>query len=160
MWMVFKRVRNAWKSKSIEVRYPRLSSGEDSPEIIICCYRDASTVSLVRCNFKSSVTWYLVRVVQVLVTWSIYGTFEFLLQYIGIKFCATLISRVFMQNRFLIQRLNFGWLVGILITFFSIFRQQLGTTKKGIGPTYASKASRHGIRISDLIGDFDRFSEK
>ncbi|XP_055333241.1 adenylosuccinate synthetase-like [Paramacrobiotus metropolitanus] len=39
-------------------------------------------------------------------------------------------------------------------------KQQLGTTKKGIGPTYASKASRHGIRISDLIGDFDRFSEK
>ena len=39
-------------------------------------------------------------------------------------------------------------------------RQQLGTTKKGIGPTYASKASRHGIRISDLIGDYDRFSEK
>ncbi|OQV20056.1 Adenylosuccinate synthetase [Hypsibius exemplaris] len=39
-------------------------------------------------------------------------------------------------------------------------KQQLGTTKKGIGPTYASKASRHGIRISDLIGDYDRFSEK
>ncbi|GAV07988.1 hypothetical protein RvY_17755 [Ramazzottius varieornatus] len=39
-------------------------------------------------------------------------------------------------------------------------KQQLGTTKKGIGPTYASKASRHGVRISDLIGDFDRFSEK
>jgi len=32
----------------------------------------------------------------------------------------------------------------------------LGTTKKGIGPTYASKATRSGIRMSDLVhGDFD-----
>lgn len=37
---------------------------------------------------------------------------------------------------------------------------QLGTTKKGIGPTYASKATRNGIRISDLLGDFDKFSER
>ena len=26
----------------------------------------------------------------------------------------------------------------------------LGTTKKGIGPTYASKANRYGLRIGDL----------
>ena len=33
----------------------------------------------------------------------------------------------------------------------------LGTTKKGIGPTYASKATRSGIRISDLANeDFDK----
>ena len=32
----------------------------------------------------------------------------------------------------------------------------LGTTKKGIGPTYASKATRSGIRMADLVqGDFD-----
>jgi len=32
----------------------------------------------------------------------------------------------------------------------------LGTTKKGIGPTYASKATRSGIRMSDLVHeDFD-----
>ena len=37
---------------------------------------------------------------------------------------------------------------------------QLGTTKKGIGPTYASKATRNGIRVSDLLGDFDKFSER
>merc|ERR1712241_548044 len=37
---------------------------------------------------------------------------------------------------------------------------KLGTTKKGIGPTYSSKATRNGIRISDLIGDFDKFAEK
>ncbi|XP_014204064.1 adenylosuccinate synthetase [Copidosoma floridanum] len=36
----------------------------------------------------------------------------------------------------------------------------LGTTKKGIGPAYASKAARTGIRIGDLVGDFDKFSEK
>ncbi|XP_011500964.1 PREDICTED: adenylosuccinate synthetase [Ceratosolen solmsi marchali] len=38
--------------------------------------------------------------------------------------------------------------------------QSLGTTKKGIGPTYASKAARIGIRIGDLVGDYDKFSEK
>jgi adenylosuccinate synthase len=38
--------------------------------------------------------------------------------------------------------------------------KSLGTTKKGIGPTYSSKASRNGIRISDLLGDFNLFSEK
>ena len=37
---------------------------------------------------------------------------------------------------------------------------KLGTTKKGIGPTYSSKATRNGIRISDLIGDFEKFAEK
>jgi len=37
---------------------------------------------------------------------------------------------------------------------------KLGTTKKGIGPTYSSKATRNGIRISDLVGDFDKFAEK
>ncbi len=39
-------------------------------------------------------------------------------------------------------------------------KAQLGTTKKGIGPTYASKATRNGIRISDLLGDFDKFTER
>ncbi|XP_064621247.1 adenylosuccinate synthetase-like [Lineus longissimus] len=36
----------------------------------------------------------------------------------------------------------------------------IGTTKKGIGPTYSSKAMRNGIRVADLLGDFDAFTEK
>lgn len=36
----------------------------------------------------------------------------------------------------------------------------LGTTKKGIGPTYSSKATRNGLRMIDLIGDFSTFTEK
>uniref|UniRef100_A0A8C2FUD6 Adenylosuccinate synthetase n=1 Tax=Cyprinus carpio TaxID=7962 RepID=A0A8C2FUD6_CYPCA len=32
--------------------------------------------------------------------------------------------------------------------------QNIGTTKKGIGPTYACKASRTGLRICDLMADF------
>lgn len=37
----------------------------------------------------------------------------------------------------------------------------LGTTKKGIGPTYASKATRNGIRVCDLINDdFTVFEKK
>ncbi|XP_011160549.1 adenylosuccinate synthetase isoform X2 [Solenopsis invicta] len=39
-------------------------------------------------------------------------------------------------------------------------KQSLGTTKKGIGPTYADKAARIGLRIGDLLGDFDKFSQK
>lgn len=38
--------------------------------------------------------------------------------------------------------------------------KSIGTTKKGIGPTYASKATRAGIRFGDLMGDFDAFAEK
>lgn len=38
--------------------------------------------------------------------------------------------------------------------------KSLGTTKKGIGPCYSSKATRNGIRVSDLLGDFNTFSEK
>uniref|UniRef100_A0A0B7BHY9 Adenylosuccinate synthetase n=1 Tax=Arion vulgaris TaxID=1028688 RepID=A0A0B7BHY9_9EUPU len=38
--------------------------------------------------------------------------------------------------------------------------KSIGTTKKGIGPTYSSKATRNGLRISDLVGDFSKFSEK
>ncbi|CAF3833484.1 unnamed protein product [Rotaria magnacalcarata] len=38
--------------------------------------------------------------------------------------------------------------------------RSLGTTKKGIGPTYSSKATRNGIRMIDLLGDFSIFAEK
>lgn len=38
--------------------------------------------------------------------------------------------------------------------------KSLGTTKKGIGPAYASKAARTGIRVGDLVGDYEKFSEK
>lgn len=38
--------------------------------------------------------------------------------------------------------------------------KSLGTTKKGIGPAYSSKATRNGIRVADLLGDFNGFSEK
>ncbi|XP_036398421.1 adenylosuccinate synthetase isozyme 1 B-like isoform X2 [Megalops cyprinoides] len=34
----------------------------------------------------------------------------------------------------------------------------IGTTKKGIGPTYSSKVSRTGLRICDLLADFKDFS--
>ncbi|MFH4977600.1 hypothetical protein AB6A40_004309 [Gnathostoma spinigerum] len=37
---------------------------------------------------------------------------------------------------------------------------KLGTTKRGIGPTYSSKCFRNGIRVCDLLGDFDEFSRK
>lgn len=35
-------------------------------------------------------------------------------------------------------------------------KQNLGTTKKGIGPTYAAKIQRYGLRIGDLLdwGEF------
>jgi len=36
----------------------------------------------------------------------------------------------------------------------------IGTTKKGIGPTYSCKAARNGIRVADLITDFSTFTEK
>jgi adenylosuccinate synthase len=37
-------------------------------------------------------------------------------------------------------------------------KKSLGTTKKGIGPAYASKASRSNLRMCDLLGDFEDFS--
>nr|XP_039259104.1 adenylosuccinate synthetase-like [Styela clava] len=38
--------------------------------------------------------------------------------------------------------------------------KKLGTTKKGIGPTYSTKAARHGIRIGELMGNREYFAEK
>ncbi|CAI5654574.1 unnamed protein product [Oreochromis niloticus] len=38
--------------------------------------------------------------------------------------------------------------------------QNLGTTKKGIGPVYSAKAARSGLRICDLLADFTQFSER
>lgn len=38
--------------------------------------------------------------------------------------------------------------------------KSIGTTKKGIGPAYTSKASRTGLRICDLLADFKEFSAK
>lgn len=37
---------------------------------------------------------------------------------------------------------------------------KLGTTKKGIGPTYASKMNRTGVRLADLMDNFDDFANK
>jgi len=39
-------------------------------------------------------------------------------------------------------------------------QKSLGTTKKGIGPTYSTKANRIGIRMADLMSDFSLFEEK
>lgn len=38
--------------------------------------------------------------------------------------------------------------------------KSLGTTKKGIGPTYACKASRTGLRMADLVSDFAVFEQR
>ncbi|XP_069063416.1 adenylosuccinate synthetase isozyme 1 [Pleurodeles waltl] len=38
--------------------------------------------------------------------------------------------------------------------------KNIGTTKKGIGPTYSSKASRTGLRVCDLLADFKEFSQR
>uniref|UniRef100_A0A8D3DS33 Adenylosuccinate synthetase n=1 Tax=Scophthalmus maximus TaxID=52904 RepID=A0A8D3DS33_SCOMX len=38
--------------------------------------------------------------------------------------------------------------------------KNLGTTKKGIGPAYSSKAARNGLRICDLVSDIKGFTER
>ncbi|XP_039593890.1 adenylosuccinate synthetase isozyme 2 [Polypterus senegalus] len=38
--------------------------------------------------------------------------------------------------------------------------KNLGTTKKGIGPVYSAKAARSGLRICDLLSDFETFAER
>uniref|UniRef100_A0A6Q2YW33 Adenylosuccinate synthetase n=1 Tax=Esox lucius TaxID=8010 RepID=A0A6Q2YW33_ESOLU len=38
--------------------------------------------------------------------------------------------------------------------------KNLGTTKKGIGPAYSSKAARNGLRVCDLVSNFSAFEEK
>jgi len=38
-------------------------------------------------------------------------------------------------------------------------KQNLGTTKKGIGPTYAAKIQRYGLRVGDLV-NWDSFVKK
>uniref|UniRef100_A0A183DMB4 Adenylosuccinate synthase n=1 Tax=Gongylonema pulchrum TaxID=637853 RepID=A0A183DMB4_9BILA len=37
---------------------------------------------------------------------------------------------------------------------------KIGTTKRGIGPTYSSKCFRNGLRVGDLVHDFSAFSKK
>lgn len=39
-------------------------------------------------------------------------------------------------------------------------KRQIGTTKKGIGPTYSSKALRQGIRMEELIDNFELFERE
>ena len=39
-------------------------------------------------------------------------------------------------------------------------RGSIGTTKKGIGPTYSAKASRSGIRIHHLVQNFPEFEAR
>lgn len=37
---------------------------------------------------------------------------------------------------------------------------KIGTTKRGIGPTYSSKCFRTGVRIADLLEDQENFEKK
>lgn len=37
---------------------------------------------------------------------------------------------------------------------------KVGTTGKGIGPTYTDKTSRNGVRVGDILGDFRNIYEK
>lgn len=39
-------------------------------------------------------------------------------------------------------------------------KSSLGTTKKGIGPTYAAKSARTGLRVCDLYCDAGVLREK
>ncbi|KAK0411113.1 hypothetical protein QR680_005488 [Steinernema hermaphroditum] len=39
-------------------------------------------------------------------------------------------------------------------------KSKIGTTNRGIGPTYSSKCFRNGIRVADLLGDFDDFTNR
>jgi len=39
-------------------------------------------------------------------------------------------------------------------------KSKIGTTNKGIGPTYSSKCFRNGVRMADLMGDFDEFASR
>eukprot|EP00795_Rhopilema_esculentum_P003104 gene3104-1397_t len=39
-------------------------------------------------------------------------------------------------------------------------KKSIGTTKRGIGPTYGTKALRNGIRVCDLMGNFEIFKER
>jgi len=38
--------------------------------------------------------------------------------------------------------------------------KKIGTTCRGIGPAYEDKASRHGIRAGELMGNFEAFAKK
>ncbi|TRY59968.1 hypothetical protein DNTS_012428, partial [Danionella cerebrum] len=49
-----------------------------------------------------------------------------------------------------------GWESRLIISD----RAHIGTTKKGIGPVYSAKAARSGLRICDLLADFQQFSER
>lgn len=39
-------------------------------------------------------------------------------------------------------------------------KRQIGTTKKGIGPTYSTKALRMGIRMEELVDNFELFEKE
>lgn len=37
---------------------------------------------------------------------------------------------------------------------------RIGTTRRGIGPTYSSKAMRIGVRLCELVGEFSKFKKR
>lgn len=67
-------------------------------------------------------------------------------------------GRIFISDRahlvFDIHQLADGYREG------ELGAKSLGTTKRGIGPTYSTKASRSGIRVSELVGDWSLFEKR
>lgn len=58
------------------------------------------------------------------------------------------------------QRTQHDNLLNTTLISHIVLRNSIGTTKKGIGPAYSSKASRTGLRVCDLLGDFKDFSTR
>lgn len=54
------------------------------------------------------------------------------------------------------------WVFNFINTLFkgTFYFREIGTTRRGIGPTYSSKCFRNGIRLADLLGDFDDFTKR
>uniref|UniRef100_A0AAR2LS33 Adenylosuccinate synthetase n=1 Tax=Pygocentrus nattereri TaxID=42514 RepID=A0AAR2LS33_PYGNA len=65
------------------------------------------------------------------------------------------------ENRLVISdRAHIAFVFDLCQVLTSYSPSSLGTTKKGIGPVYSAKAARSGLRICDLLSDFQEFSER
>nr|CAD2139787.1 unnamed protein product [Meloidogyne enterolobii] len=59
-----------------------------------------------------------------------------------------------------LQFLNFFEILGDSHEKIILFFRKLGTTKRGIGPTYSSKCFRIGVRLGDLLNDSQNFEKR
>lgn len=130
--------------------------------LILCFCSDPTCVSEQTVSQSQGLMLYWMPQMLAILMQSLKGSIYLLLWSFNMFLCLRHPAQYMIQWRALTKLLGIKCIFACIYTYWGgcFFLLSIGTTKKGIGPTYSSKAARTGLRICDLLSDFDEFSSR